>query len=90
MTEGLVLVACLYGKGCSETYSRYYDSKPSLQNFVSKSEREIEQLVGGNFLTYVAPPIAFLVGTTATSKLNEYLNLKYSRTFVELNFKKEF
>lgn len=90
MTELLVITACLYGEGCSESYAQYYESKPSLQHFIMKTERETERILGKNFVTYMVPPLAFIAGTTATSKISNSFNLKYSRSFIELIFKKEF
>jgi hypothetical protein len=90
LTELLVVTACLYGKGCNETYSQYYQTKPSLQHFVMKTEREIQNLVGRHFITYVVPPLAFMTGSAGTTKLTSNLNIQYSRTFAELIFKKDF
>ncbi len=90
MQEFLVAIACIYGDGCTETYSIYYDSKPSLQEFVAKSEREVKLLIGDNFVTYVAPPVLFLAGSTGTTKLSDNWSLEYNRSLLMLSFNRVF
>ena len=90
MTELLVVVACLYGKGCSETSSTYYDSKPELQLFVKRTERRITATVGQATVTYVAPPLIFALGGSGIIKLNQHVNLQVNKNLFELKFNKDF
>lgn len=69
MMEFLVLVACLNGKGCSETSNAYYKAHPELQEMVHQNEKKIKDFCGP-IIVESAAPIAFVAaGGTGNFKL---------------------
>lgn len=90
MTELLVLTACLYQKGCTDTASVYYASKPELQQMVFKVENRAKAMAGPLLFNYVAPVILMVAGANGAIKISSHVNLEFSRQSTALIFKKDF
>jgi hypothetical protein len=90
MEETLVVVACLYQKGCSESASVYYKSRPALQEFVLKVENRAKATVGPTLLNYGAPILVFAAGGQGSLQVSKNVSIKVSKEFTDLTFKKDF
>lgn len=90
MEEILVITACLYQNGCTETASHYYNQRPHFQEFVTKTEERAKDAAGPLMVNYVTPIAAFVAGATGSMYLHRNLIMKYNRTTVAVVFKKEF
>lgn len=90
MEELLVITACLYQRGCSETATTWYQQRPQLQIFVEKTEANVKQVAGPIATNYLAPMALFAAGATGTLRLSGSVGLKYNKENMELIFKKEF
>lgn len=90
MPEFLVVVACLYGKGCAEASTTYYNSNQELQMFTKNVERSIKDEVPETLITYLAPALLYGSGRAGLIQISTSVNLKLSRTSSELIYRKEF
>jgi len=76
MMEFLVLVACMNGKGCSQTSNAYYKAHPELQEMVRKNEEKIKDYCGP-IIVEAAAPVAFVAaGGTGNFKIYKNLSLE--------------
>lgn len=85
MPEFLVIVACLYQRGCTEASSTYYDSRPELQAYVHRMETQIRTKAGPIY-DYGAPLFVFGFGGAGIIKLTAQWSIKASRSEASLNF----
>lgn len=90
MEELLVLTACLYQKGCSESASTLYSQRPAFREFVYKTERRVKEAAGPIATNYVAPMVIFASGATGVMRVSESVGIKGRKDYIELFFKKEF
>lgn len=90
MEEFLVVVACSMGRGCTETASAYYESRPELKVVAAKIERKAVQVVGPTVITFVAPILVYGFQKTATLSLSPNVTVQIQNQLMSLNFKKDF
>lgn len=74
--ELLVIAACLYGQGCTESYQAYYNANPELQGYVKHAEMTAEQKLGPNFTTYGAPILLMGAQRPFTIKMSQRWAIK--------------
>lgn len=85
----IVMLACLYNKGCAEAGATYYSKTPSLREFIVNTETTAKKLAGPYVVEY-AGPIAFMsAGQDAYIKLNRQYSLKYYNDNITLKYVKE-
>ncbi len=90
MEEILVLTACLYQKGCSDTASVYYEKRPALQEFVQINERAVKRTVPPILLDYLGPILLVSSGASATTQISKTIALKYNRETTLIVFSRGF
>lgn len=90
MEELLVVLACTSGKGCAPTASAYYESRPSLKEFVKHTEYQIKKNTHPTLYEYGIPAVLLSLGTTGTTQLSKDFSVRYNRQFIELIFSKGF
>ena len=76
MTEFLVIIACLNGKGCSETSNAYYQAHPELQEMVHVQEKKIKDYCGPIVVETAGPFLFIVAGGTGNIKLYKNLSLE--------------
>jgi hypothetical protein len=84
--ELLVVVGCVYGKGCSETATAYYNYNPQLQIIAFNLER----LAPTSLKTYLAPVAFYALNGTPALKLTNVIQLQISKSNKTLIFSKDF
>jgi hypothetical protein len=89
MSELIVMIACLYNKGCQQAGSAYYNSNPSLQELISSSETKAKQLAGPYVVEYAAPMTFMLLGQDAFVKIDRNYSVKLYDNNVTLKYIKE-
>lgn len=90
MEELLVVTACLYQKGCSETASTFYNARPDFKEFVMRTEVQVKETAGPIATEYLAPMVIFASGASGVVRISENVGVRGRRDFMELFFKKEF
>ena len=75
MTEFLVIMACLNGKGCSETSNAYYQAHPELREMVQEQEKRVKDYCGPIIVEVAGPFLFIAAGGTGNFKL--YKNLSF-------------
>lgn len=71
LLEGIILSACLQGKGCDQSMEAYYRSEPQLQAIASNSEKKADQVLGQTVTHFFLPIAALAVTDKASVKLSE-------------------
>jgi hypothetical protein len=85
MEEALVALACLSGKGCSNTTTLYYNQHPALKQFAAKKEQEIKQYVPDFVISFCLPIAAVAVGQKSLIKISKNVSLEmgtHENTFI--------
>lgn len=90
MPEILVALACLTSKGCNETATHYYNSRPDIREIVLTVEHRAKAMVGPLVSDYAIPVAVFASGRPANFKLYKNLSAEISLQAQALIFKKEF
>jgi hypothetical protein len=89
MIEGLVILACISGKGCNESLTSYYVTHPSLVEYVERNERDVKKLLNPYVIEYILPMAAFITNTSASFRIYNGFSLVANVNNVSLNFKRE-
>lgn len=74
--EALVLMACMYGQGCSETASAYYLSQPRLQDSVKYTEAVLKQKMGERAFLYAGSAISAVTQRHFTIDITKNITMK--------------
>ncbi len=77
MTELLVILACSYSQGCSQTTSAYFISHPYSERVLKRAGAKAQDLVGPAVVA--ASPAAFFAATgSGTFKVTNKISLQLS------------
>lgn len=71
LLEGIILSACLQGKGCDQSMEAYYRSQPELQMMATNSEKKADQVLGTTVTHYFLPVAALAVSDKASVRLSD-------------------
>lgn len=74
--EFVVLIACLYGKGCEEAAHATYLSSPTLRQEVEYAQQTVENNLGKKSVTTLGMAGLFLSNRAWTYKITNNLLLK--------------
>lgn len=90
LPEALVILACLEGKGCTETSQHYYNTHPEIKIVVENGKKTIERYTGETFIQITGPLIFAAAGGTGTIRLSKHFSLQVNRESGIIGFSKEF
>lgn len=91
MTEFLVVLACAYGNGCSQTASAYYGSHPALKQEIKRHGDAVKTYLGPSIVA-LYPAVPLLTHGKGTINFGSHYSLSVSNKdksgiiFYKINF----
>lgn len=89
MQEVIVLLACLYSKGCLEAREAYYNNKPEVAEELQIKENIVRNAVGPFVVNIVAPVTKAAIDKEIYFKVNKNVNIKLNEQAISLQFVEE-
>ena len=90
MQEVIVLLACLYSKGCTEAREAYFSNKPEVAEELQIKENIVRNAVGPFVVNIAGPVTKLAVDREVYFKVNKNVNVKLNEQAISLQFVEEF
>ncbi len=90
MQEIVVLLACLYSKGCFEAREAYFKNKPEVANELQLKENIVRNALSPVFVSLASPVLATAVDRQIYFKVSRNVSVKLNEQAMSLQFVEEF
>ena len=81
MTAMIVVLACFYGQGCSESASQYYHQTPELQEAVKYTEGQLKNYMSNDALVLAGTSLNLISGRDFDAPVTKNFHIKGNTTW---------